>query len=73
MLACAAASAGLRRIGRGDRRVELLLADDVFFDQRLVALQIGLGLGVVGLGLSHVGLRRCQLLLGLCDAGLRAR
>jgi len=35
------------------RRRQLLLADDVLFDQRLVALQIGLRLRKVGLGLGH--------------------
>ena len=63
---------GLCRVCRGYGSVELLLADDVLFDQRLVALQIGLRLGVVGLGLSHAGVRRRQLLLGLRHAGLRA-
>ena len=60
------------RIGRGYGSVKLLLADDVFFDQRLVTRQIGLRLGIVRFGLIHVGPRRGQLLLGLPDAGLRA-
>ena len=66
------ASVGFAGVGRGYGRVELLLADHVLLDQRLVALQVRLGLGVVGLGLSHAGMRRGQLLLGLRHAGLRA-
>ena len=64
---------GLGGIGGGHGGVKLLLADHVLFDQRLVALQIGLRLGVVGLGLGHAGVRGLQLLLGLLDAGLRSR
>ena len=63
---------GFGRVGRGHGGVELLLADHVFRDQRLVALQIGLRLGVVGLGLRHARLRGVQLLLRLRHAGLRA-
>jgi hypothetical protein len=38
---------GLGGVGGGHGGVKLLLADDVFFHQRLVALQIGLRLGVL--------------------------
>jgi hypothetical protein len=70
-VACASA-ARLGGVGRGHGGVKLLLADHVLLDQRLVALQVGLRLGVVGLGLGHAWHARLQLLLGLCHAGLRA-
>ena len=47
-------------IGRGYGRVPLLLADDVFLDQRLVALEVGLRLGVVGLSLGDARLVRLR-------------
>ena len=63
---------GHGRVGNGRRRVELLLADHVLLDQRLVALQVRLRLGVVGLSLRHLGMGRGQLLLGLGHRGLEA-
>ena len=45
------------RCRRRDRRIELLLADDVLLHQRLVALQVRLSLDVVGLGLGHTRVR----------------
>ena len=63
---------GLGGVSGGNGGVKLLLADHVFLDQRLVALEIGLGLDVVGLGLRDAGLRGLQLLLGLRHGGVRA-
>ena len=62
----------LGRVSRGHGGVKLLLADDVLFHQRLVALQIGLRLGEVGLSLGYASVRRVQLLFRLPHAGLRA-
>ena len=62
----------LVRVGRCHRGVKLLLADDVFLYQRLVAIQIGLRLHVVGLCLHHFCVRGLQLPLRLRNAGLRA-
>ena len=59
-------------IGGGDGGVELLLADDIFRDQRFVALKVRLRLGVVGFSLGNGGVRSHELLLGLGHAGLGA-
>ena len=65
-LACASVNRCLRRIRRGHGRVELLLADDVLLDQRLVTLQVRLRLGVVGLRLDYP--RVCRLLAAAAPA-----
>jgi hypothetical protein len=63
---------GLGGVGGGHSGVKLLLADHILFHQRLEALQIGLCLGVAGLGLSHLGVSGLELLLRQLDAGLGA-
>jgi len=61
---------GFGGVGRGYGCVKLLFADDVFLHQRLIALQVGLGLGRVSLGLGHAGMGGFQLLLGLLYGSL---
>ena len=56
---------GFVGVGRGNSRVELLLADHVLLDQRLVAIQVLLSLDVVGLGLRHLCVRSIELLFRL--------
>ena len=63
---------GLGPIVSGYGGIPLLLADYVFFYQRLVTREIGIGLGEVGLGLGNCGMRAGQLLLGLLNAGMRS-
>ena len=54
-------------IGCGYSCVELLLGDHILFNQRFIALQIELRLGVVGFRLDNSGLRSLQLMFGLRD------
>ena len=82
---CAAATSdfggvggGAGRVGRGDRRVELLLRDFVLGEQRLEPLDVARGLGRGRLALAQPRLRRDELRLGRLDlavgdgdAGLR--
>ena len=50
----------------------MLLANDVFGDERAVALQIGLSLDIVGFGFGDLGVGGFELALGLGDAGMGA-
>ena len=64
---------GFGGVGGVHSRVKLLLADHVFLNQRLVALQVGLRFGEVGVGLGHACLRSLELLFRLFHPGVRAR
>ena len=60
---------GLGTVIGGYGCIPLLLADHILVNQRLVAGQIGIGLGKAGLRRSYRGMGGCELLLSLQHTG----